>query len=202
MDRDRTLSGIENFMDSYLLDLRNALNEFDVNDLKEITEILLRANAQGKTVFFCGQGGSAATASHMSNDLSKISGCPGLKRFKSISLTDNVSQLTAWINDIGYEQCFVEALKCLLQDGDVLIALSGSGNSMSVVNAVDYVNEHRGVTIGMTGLPGGKLAEIAQKTVRVKTENMQRIEDSHLAFAHILFSYIRHLYSPGEGSQP
>jgi len=189
-------------MNSYLQDLWNALNGFDAKDLKEITEILLRANSSGKTVFFCGQGGSAATASHMSNDLSKIAGTGGLRRFRAIALTDNVSQLTAWINDIGYEQCFVEALKCLLQEGDVLIALSGSGNSMSVVNAVKYVNEHRGVTIGMTGLPGGKLAQISQKTVLIKTDNMQRIEDCHLAFAHILFSHIRRLGSPGEDNQP
>ena len=202
MERGKTLSHAEEFMNSYLDDLRNALDAFDVNDLEEIAGILLRANAEGKTVYFCGQGGSAATASHLSNDLSKISGYSGLERFKAISLTDNVSQLTAWINDIGYEQCFVEALKNLFRDGDVLIALSGSGNSMSVVNAVDYVNEHRGVSIAMTGFPGGKLVEIAQKTVLVQSENMQRIEDSHLAFAHLLFSYIRHLYSGREANQP
>lgn len=197
MDKDKMASEMRNFMDSYLEDLKNALNGFDVKDLKEVAEILLEANDGGKTIFFCGQGGSAATASHISNDLSKIPCREGRRRFKAISLVDNVSQLTAWINDIGYEQCFVEALKCLLQEGDILIALSCSGNSMSVVNAVNYVNEHGGVTIGMTGIPGGKLAGIAQKVVMIQSENMQRIEDGHLTFAHILSSSIRHHFSEG-----
>ena len=178
------------FPEFYISELKKTLEALNLDRIKEISEVLIRANGEEKTIFICGMGGSASTASHFANDLSKMTISPGRKRFRVIALTDNVSLITAWTNDRGSEMCFVEPLKNLFHEGDVLIAISGSGNSASVLNAVRYVNAHKGTTIGLTGFSGGGLGEIAHISIVVKSDNMQRIEDGHLILSHLISSFI------------
>ena len=115
------------------------------------------------------------------------------ERFKVIALTDNVPLLTAWANDTGYENIFVEQLKNLLEEGDVVIAISASGNSKNVLKAVDYASNKAATTIGLTGFEGGKLKDIAQECLIVPSNSMERVEDVHLILGHLLCCYLREL---------
>lgn len=174
------------FFLQYLQELKKTLDGVDVRKIKEISETLIQAARQGKSIFICGQGGSAALASHLCNDLSKLTLSPRAKRVKAISLVDNIPLLTAWMNDRGYESCFVEPLKNLFRKGDILIAVSTSGNSRSIIKAVEFANQKKGVTIALTGKSGGRLAGIARKSLAIPSQNMQRTEDAHLALCHMI----------------
>ncbi|MFH1753638.1 MAG: SIS domain-containing protein [Candidatus Omnitrophota bacterium] len=181
------------FIKEYTERLKEAISALELEEIKRIAKLLISEKDKDRTIFFCGNGGSAACASHTTNDIAKLTIVPGQKRFRAICLSDNIPLLTAWANDNGYEHCFVEPLKNLYQNGDVLIAISGSGNSKNVLNAVEYVNANGGVTIGLTGLTGGRLATLTQNTIQVKSDSMQIIEDVHVFIGHIICSYIAHL---------
>lgn len=114
-------------------------------------------------------------------------------RFKVIGLSDNVPLLTAWANDNGYENIFVEQLKNLLEKGDVVIAISASGNSKNVLRAVEYANTKAAITIGLTGFEGGKLKDMVQECLIVPSNSMERVEDVHLILGHLLCCYLREL---------
>ncbi len=146
---------------------------------------------KGKQVFVCGNGGSAATASHMVCDLGKGCIVDGKKRFKVIGLNDNIPMLTAWSNDTDYTQAYMEQLVNFLEEGDVVIGISGSGNSPNVLNALKYANDAGAVTVGMTGFQGGKMKDIAKVCLVVPSDNMERIEDLHLVLEHLMKLYIR-----------
>lgn len=143
-----------------------------------------------------GNGGSAATASHFACDLAKGTTMdnPSMrKRFKVTALTDNVPLLTAWANDIDYENMFVEQLKNLLEEGDLVIAISGSGNSKNVLKAVEYANTRAAKTVGLTGFEGGRLKDMVKECLIVPSNSIERIEDVHLILEHLLCSYLRKL---------
>lgn len=166
--------------------LKNAPSE----KLEKISRLLLDAYQTGKQVFIIGNGGSAATASHLACDLQKSIGLEGKKRFKVMSLTDNIPIMTAWANDFEYCDIFSGQLRTWLEAGDLVLALSGSGNSPNVIKAIEVANEMGAVTIGMSGYEGGKLAEVAQHSIVVPSDNMQHIEDAHMVFSHLVFRYI------------
>ena len=138
-----------------------------------------------------GNGGSAATASHFVGDLSKGTIVADFPRFKAIALTDNVPNMLAWGNDSSYEDIFVEQLKNLMEPEDVVVGISGSGNSRNVIKAIDYANEKGAITIGLLGYDGGKLIEIVQESLHVPSFNMQQVEDIHALISHLLTSMIR-----------
>ena len=163
----------------------------DVASVERAAQAIITAFDQNRTVFTCGNGGSATTATHMAADLGKNSAVPGKKRLRVIGLSDNMSWFSALGNDLGYENVFVEQLANFCQAGDVLIAISASGNSPNVVKAAEYAREHGGKVIGLVGFKGGKLKEIADIAVHSTIEDYGPVEDSHLMLDHIFVEALR-----------
>jgi D-sedoheptulose 7-phosphate isomerase len=170
------------------------LDKLPLEQLDKIVGVLEAAHAAGKQIFVIGNGGSAATASHMMNDLNKGTvghkGDAPWKRFRVISLTDNVSLLTAWANDTDYNSIFAEPLKNLAQRGDVLIAISASGNSPNIVAAVEVAKQLGLIVLGLGGFTGGKLAQIADVCFLVPSNGYGPVEDVHMILDHILTGYL------------
>jgi D-sedoheptulose 7-phosphate isomerase len=148
---------------------------------------LIRAKFDaGKKIFTCGNGGSASTASHYITDWNKMVNLATGRQFRGISLCDNIGVITAYGNDISYDEVFAGQLKALLDEGDLLIAISGSGNSPNVLKAVEYANAHGGDTLAVVGYDGGKLKPMARHSVHVPSFDMQLCEDVHLMFGHMV----------------
>jgi D-sedoheptulose 7-phosphate isomerase len=158
---------------------------------EEIVSALVKARDSGKRVYICGNGGSASTASHMASDLNKGSNRKDARRFKAVALTDNVPAMLAWANDASYDDIFVEQLRNHLEKGDVVIGISGSGNSSNVLKALHYANDEGALTIGLTGFDGGKIAQVAKIFYVAPNHTMQQIEDIHLVIEHMLSIILR-----------
>lgn len=177
-----------NHINQYLEMLTGAINALPKDVLQEHIDILKLAHAEGRQVFLLGNGGSAMTAAHIACDFQKgIKEATG-KRFKAISITDNVALMTAWANDTDYDNIFSEQLDSLLHKGDIVIAISGSGNSPNVLRAVERANELGAITLGWSGFDGGKLARLVHKPLIICSDNMQRIEDVHMIIGHTVFA--------------
>ncbi len=176
---------------SYIDSLREALGALPTRDIARAEQALFRAWLEGRTIFIAGNGGSASTASHLANDLNKGTIVPGERRFRAIALTDNVPLITAWSNDASYERIFVEQMANFLEPRDVLIAISGSGNSPSIVTAVQWARDAGAVTIGLTGGSGGRLRALVDYGVVAPTSRMEQIEDVHLVISHALCTALR-----------
>ena len=172
----------------YLDLVRKAIGELPEDKIQDMVDTLKAAHDEGRQVFLFGNGGSAATASHVAEDLQKGVKENTGKRFKVMGLTDATPLICAWANDSGYDCIFAEQIDSFLEPGDVVIAISGSGNSPNVIKAVEKANSMGAITIGWTGFSGGKLAQIAQKCIVVSSDNMQRIEDVHLVLGHLLMT--------------
>lgn len=165
--------------------------------IEEATEAIFQSYEQGQTMFLFGNGGSAALASHFACDLGKgavIHG-NGEKRFRVLALTDNVPLLTAWANDICYERIFAEQLQNFIVPGDLVLAISGSGNSPNVLHALEVARTAGAINVGLTGFQGGKMKQLCDICIVIPSENMQIIEDLHLGVTHAIFSVIRHRIS-------
>lgn len=175
----------------YFERLQNTILNIDIMEVENCAKVLLDAYEKGNQIFICGNGGSASTASHFAVDINKGVSYGLEKRFKIIPLTDNLSTITAYTNDLNYEVVFVEQLKNFFNNGDVLIGISGSGNSKNVLNAIEYVNENEGISIGWTGFSGGKLKEISQFSINAKVDDMQISEDIHMIFTHLMMKTLR-----------
>jgi len=169
--------------EEYIDFLRHLISNLDLVKLDEIVSILRKARDGKKKVFIVGNGGSASTASHVAQGLLDVG-------IGAESLTDNVAMLTALANDIGYENIFVGQIDKLLNSGDVLIVISGSGNSPNIVKAVKYVNNHDGISIGLLGFDGGDVKELCQHYILIETDSYHwyygPIEDMHLVIGHII----------------
>lgn len=162
------------------------LERLDEEEISRVMEILEKARKSGKRVYICGNGGSAATASHFVGDFNRGASIGLEKRHNFESLNDNIPMMMAVANDISYNEIFVEPLKNKLEEGDILIAISGSGNSENVVRAVEYANQHGAVTIGLAGYDGGRLKKTAQNCIHVNINNMQIVEDIHMVIDHVM----------------
>jgi D-sedoheptulose 7-phosphate isomerase len=173
---------------SYIEDLIELLRQVDPSEVQALADALVDAYRNGRFVFVIGNGGSAANASHLCEDLGKgtLSDFEGQKRLKIMSLTDNVPYIMAWANDEGYERVFVEQLKNFAEPGALLIAISGSGNSANVLRAVEYAKGHGMKTFAFTGYDGGRLKEIADGSLHVRSKNMGLVEAVHAAVIHYL----------------
>jgi len=158
---------------------------------EEIVSALVKARDSGKHIYICGNGGSASTASHMASDLNKGANRKDAPRFKAVALTDNIPAMLAWANDLSYDDIFVEQLKNHLEEGDVVVGISGSGNSPNVLKALHYANDKGALTIGLSGFGGGKLAQVAKTCYVVPNNTMQQIEDLHLVIEHMLSLILR-----------
>ena len=183
------------FVKEYLSKVIQLLTEMEEDAISKIDILateLLKARENRKTIFIMGNGGSASTASHFAGDISKGTIVEGFPRFKAIALTNNIPNMLAWANDNGYEYIFVEQLKNLMEQGDVVIGISGSGNSENIIRAIEYANEHNAVTIGFSGFSeNNKLMNTAKINIHVPSSYMQRVEDIHLLLQHLLTSLIR-----------
>jgi D-sedoheptulose 7-phosphate isomerase len=161
--------------------------------IEQIADKLILAYEEGRRVFLFGNGGSASLASHFACDLSKGTVMPGSshRRFKVMSLTDNMPLLTAWANDTAYEHVFAEQLKNFLQPGDIAFAISGSGNSPNVLLGLQAAQEGGAFKIGLTGFHGGKMKAMCDLCLVIPSDNMQIIEDLHVSVSHALFTVVR-----------
>lgn len=174
----------------YLNKLKEVLDIFPHDRFEEIAETLLYAYHEDRQVFIMGNGGSGTTASHFVCDINKGSCFELDKKFRVICLNDNVPTILAYANDLSYDKIFLEQLKNFLRPGDVVIGISGSGNSNNVIKAIEYANERNVKTIGLTGFDGGKLARIAEISLVADVHDMQKVEDVHMIVVHMLMQYL------------
>ena len=175
-----------NFVASYKRDLLQALDGIDLDKVELATRWLEEARDANRHIFACGNGGSASTSSHFVCDVVKGASYQREKRFRILALTDSLPTLTAYSNDVSYECVFVEQLKNFAEPGDVLLAISGSGNSANVIEAVKYARSVGCRTIGLTGRDGGKLGGAVDLEIQVREQHMGRIEDAHLVICHMI----------------
>ncbi len=175
----------------YLKEVQSVLNRLPIGAIEEAVDVLLSANYVGSTLFTMGNGGSAATASHFACDLAKGAIVPGCPRFRVVALTDNVPLITAWSNDVAYEDIFAEQLGGLIARGDVVVAFSGSGNSPNVLKAVALARQRGGITIGSSGFDGGQLSRMVDVPVVVPCHCMEQIEDVHMVLCHLTATALR-----------
>jgi D-sedoheptulose 7-phosphate isomerase len=178
-------------VNDYFRNLSSTIQRLPFATIEQIAEALLTAYQRDQTIYTFGNGGSAALASHFACDLGKGTVNGSGKRFRVFALTDNVPVMTAWANDSHYEDIFAEQLTNLVREGDVALAISGSGNSPNVLKALAVARDSGAVTVGLTGYKGGRLKVLCDLCLVVPSENMQIIEDMHLCVAHALFTVIK-----------
>jgi D-sedoheptulose 7-phosphate isomerase len=182
------------FAGAYIDYLTGVLKSIDVREIGRFVEVLLEARERGATIFFIGNGGSAATASHFANDLG-IGTRSDEKPFRAISLTDNHSVITAIANDFGYEDIFARQLKVLGKRGDVVVGISASGNSPNLLRAFEYAQSVGIKRVAITAFDGGRMREMADLRVHVPTAPKEYgpAEDAHMMIDHLVGAYLLHL---------
>ena len=181
------------FAHGYADYLARVLGMLDFDRIETVLRLLETARQEGRKIFFAGNGGSAATCSHMANDFGLLTrGMKNVKPFAGVSLVDNAAYLTALANDVGFEHVFVHQLRNLFGEGDVLIAVSASGNSLNVIRAIEFVNVHRGTTIGLLGFGGGRMKALCHYVIEIPSEPGEYgpVEDVCLALNHLLTTYL------------
>jgi len=178
-------------IEAYLQQLTRAVESLPRDRLTELGELLYRAYRNEKQVFTLGNGGSASTASHMAADLAKNTIGPNMRRFRILSLNDNQAMLTALANDLGYDQVFSEQLQNLIRAGDLLIAISASGNSPNVLNAIRYAQRQSAEVVGILGFEGGEAARMVDLAIVVPSDHYGVVEDVHLIINHIIVDYFK-----------
>ena len=176
---------------NYMSELADTLKRLPWDEIDRAIEALQHARIKDNQVFILGNGGSAATASHFGCDLSKGTIAPDAQRFRVIALTDSMPLFSAWANDFGYDSVFAEQLTNLVRKGDVVIGISGSGNSPNVLNAMRVAREACATTIGFSGFGGGQLNALVDIPVVVPSTEMGQIEDIHLILEHAICYSLR-----------
>ncbi|MCG6155262.1 D-sedoheptulose-7-phosphate isomerase [Rubinisphaera margarita] len=177
-------------VEAYLGRFGELLNQIDATTVAQLSDDIYRCYEEGRMVFICGNGGSGSNSSHFCEDLGKSTLDPkdfendDVKRLKVMSLTDNTPYILAWGNDEGFDRIFVEQLKNFASPGDLLISISGSGNSANILKAVDWANKHSLTTWGITGYTGGKLRDLAQHELHIPLDDMGMVETAHLLAFH------------------
>src|SRR6266550_7701665 len=187
-----------NTAEGYFMELDRVLRRLPYHVVDQITAVLVRAYEENRTVYLFGNGGSAALASHSACDLGKGTAVSGGRRFRVLSLTDNIPMMTAWANDARYEDIFAEQLRNFVEKDDIVLAISGSGNSPNVLNGLKVAREAGAYTIGLTGFQGGKMKDLCDLCLVVPCDNMQFIEDLHVCISHSIFTAVRHHFTNKE----
>ncbi|MDP4837410.1 MAG: SIS domain-containing protein [Burkholderiales bacterium] len=172
--------------DTYLNKLSILLSQLDRSQIDNAVQVISNVWLGGKQIITLGNGGSSLTALHFINDWNKSIYMSNKKPFRGRSLVDNIGLVMSYANDISFQDVFVEQLKNILVPGDLVLAISGSGNSENVISAVDYANKNGAVTLGLCGYRGGKLKQMAQHVVWADVDDMQLAEDVHAIFGHIV----------------
>lgn len=170
----------------YLDRVCREIQRLDLEQIETVSGLIEDAYHAGRFVFICGNGGSGANASHLCEDLAKctLRDFENQKRLKVLSLTDNTAGIMAWANDEGYDRIFVEQLKNLASPGDLLLAISGSGNSPNILKAVDWANRNGMTTVGITGFGGGTLKTLAHHNLHADVDDMGMAETLHVVVFH------------------
>jgi len=175
-----------NYPTAYKAELLKTIESLDFEKVQQVIEWFHEARDAGRQIFVCGNGGSASTASHFACDMLKGASYGRKKRFRLVALTDSLPTITAYSNDLSYDVVFEEQLRNFAREGDIVLAISGSGNSPSVVRAVEWANSAGCRTIALTGRDGGKLGPLVHLNIRAPSLHMGRIEDTHLVVCHII----------------
>ena len=173
-------------INNYLKKVHKAIDTIDTQTLAELSEILDKARIEGRNIYVFGNGGSSATASHIAGDFLKGISYQLDKRFKIMCLSDNTPALMAIANDLDYSEIFVEQLKAFVKKDDIVIGISGSGNSSNVVKALEYANEIGAFTVAISGYDGGKIKKIAKHNIHIPVNDMEVVEDIHMMIFHAL----------------
>lgn len=174
----------------YFNSLEGTIHQIDKNEIEKTIFALKKSRDEKRHIFIMGNGGSAATASHFVGDFNKGLGLGREKRFRFIALNDNMSTVLSLANDVSYEDIFVEQLKNFLDPEDLVIAISGSGNSENILRAVNFAKQSGSQVIGLTGFDGGRLDQLSDIHLHVPIDNMQIVEDIHLIFNHLMMSIL------------
>jgi D-sedoheptulose 7-phosphate isomerase len=180
----------------YKTGVLQAIETIELEKVGQAIDILIQARDEGRRIFVCGNGGSASTASHFVCDMVKGASFQRGRRFRIMALTDSLPTITAYANDAGYDCVFVEQLKNFAEPGDVVMAISGSGNSPNVLRAVEYANSIGCRTIALSGRNGGKLGPMAQLNLQASEPHMGRIEDVHMIVMHMICYYFMDAEKP------
>ena len=183
----------EDFAERYLSYMADLLGQVDRSTVARILDAFLAAHEDGRTIYFLGNGGSAAVATHFVNDIGIGTRAEGERPFRVVSLVDNLSALTAIANDEGYEKIFKRPLEAVLEPGDVVVAMSVSGNSPNVIEAVRYAQEVGALVIGCTGFDGGALRRLADISLHLSTPRGEYgpVEDVFAVLDHLVYTYLR-----------
>ena len=188
-------------LSSYLAELAEVLGRLDGQAFDELVDEIKRVHRDDKVIYTCGNGGSASTASHMINDLVKApADASGCRPLRAIGLSDCLPLMTALANDIEYAQMFAKQLRAYGRPGDLLIAISGSGNSPNIVEAVKVAKEIGMTVAGFSGYEGGKLRAMADITMHVPCTCMAQVEDVHLMLEHALVEVLKHALAPSHAA--
>jgi D-sedoheptulose 7-phosphate isomerase len=171
---------------SYFERLKATLDKIDINSIENVVEILLNCRENQGTMYIFGNGGSAANASHIAGDFLKGISYGMEKRFKTHCLNDNIAGTTAITNDLSYDDIFIEQLKTYLTPGDVVIGISGSGNSENVVRAIQWARKKGAKTIALVGYKGGRLKQVTEYSIHVPVDDMEITEDMHTIIFHAI----------------
>jgi len=185
-------------MNTYLdsqIDCINKIKDSQEN-LKKIFEALLKARNQRRKIFVMGNGGSASTATHFVADLLKTSLTKNTNKFKAFSLSDNIPVILAWANDTSYDKIFTGQLESVLDKNDIVIGISGSGNSQNVLNGIKFANKMKATTISLTGQKGGKISKISKINFTIPSNDMLTIETMHLMICHLITTMLRNTGKP------
>ena len=184
----------------YLTRVCQEIQRMNPAQIENLSDLIEAAYDEGRFVFICGNGGSGANASHFCEDLAKctLRDFESQKRLKVLSLTDNTAGIMAWANDEGYDRIFVEQLKNLASPGDLLLAISGSGNSPNILKAVVWANEHGLTTVGITGFAGGQLQGLAHHNLHAAIDDMGIAESLHLVVFHWIIDDLYRRFSAKE----
>jgi D-sedoheptulose 7-phosphate isomerase len=189
----RTTVDIRRSATHYLDGLKTVIDKVDVDQVATVIDRLLRVYQRDGYIYIFGNGGSASTASHFVNDFNKGIDPHGTRRFRFCCLNDNVPTVLALANDVGYDQVFAGQLRNFLTDRDVVIGISGSGNSPNVLEAIRYAKSREVETIALVGYDGGRLRELVDYCIHVPVHDMQKVEDVHLAMNHLMMTALKEL---------
>jgi len=174
------------FATQYKANLLDALDTLDLLRVEDLIGVFAKARDEGRQIFVFGNGGSAASANHFACDIVKGASYGRDKRFKILALSEQIPTMTAYSNDVGYEVVFEEPLKNFANPGDVVMAISGSGNSENVIRAIEYAKSIGCYTVGLSGKNGGRLRPAVDLNIHVDNDHMGRIEDAHMIVCHMV----------------
>jgi len=189
---DASASRPAEYARQYIEHLISVLKRVDCDSVARVIELFIEARSNGNTIYFLGNGGSAATAAHFANDLGVCASPEGCIPFRALSLASNTAFITCLANDTGYENIFSLQLRNLMRPGDVVVGISASGSSPNAVKALEYARQHGGIPVAIVGFDGGFMKKIAAHSVHVETEKGEYgpVEDVHMVLDHLISTYL------------